>query len=244
MNMEEAPLWRLFLFLGCLSKKNVMNSIPENFDKIIGKIRKAESASGRERGACALVAVTKTQSAENLQAALAHGHRMFGENKVQEAQSHWAELKKEYPDLKLHLIGPLQTNKASDAVALFDCIETLDREKLALALEAEMKKQGRAIPCFVQVNTGEEEQKGGIAPSELGAFLDFCRHETSLQITGLMCIPPMDEPSALHFAFLKKLAMENDLPHLSMGMSSDYERAVMLGATHVRIGTLLFGARG
>ncbi len=218
-------------------------TITENFEKIRGKIRKAEKLSNREQGACALVAVTKTQTAENIKAALDFGHRLFGENKVQEAQSHWTDLKTQYADIKLHLIGPLQTNKAGDAVALFDCIETLDREKLALALDVEMKKQGRALPCFVQVNTGEEEQKGGVFPKDLSAFLDFCRRETSLNIIGLMCIPPVDEPPALHFAFLKKLAAENNLPNLSMGMSSDYERAIALGATHVRVGTSLFGAR-
>lgn len=218
-------------------------TITENFEKIGSKIRKAEKLSNREQGACALVAVTKTQTAENIKAALDFGHRLFGENKVQEAQSHWTDLKTQYADIKLHLIGPLQTNKAGDAVALFDCIETLDREKLALALDVEMKKQGRALPCFVQVNTGEEEQKGGVFPKDLSAFLDFCRRETSLNIIGLMCIPPVDEPPALHFAFLKKLAAENNLPNLSMGMSSDYERAIALGATHVRVGTSLFGAR-
>ncbi len=220
-----------------------MSDIKENFDKIIHKIRKAERMAEREEGTCALVAVTKTQSTEKLCAALSYGHRLFGENKVQEAQSHWASLKQEFPDIKLHLIGPLQSNKAGDAVEWFDCIETLDREKLAIALDAEMKKQGRNIPCYVQVNTGEESQKAGIAPKDLKGFLDFCRRETSLNITGLMCIPPADEPPALHFALLKKLAQEEILANLSMGMSADYERAIALGATHVRIGTALFGQR-
>jgi pyridoxal phosphate enzyme (YggS family) len=215
--------------------------VVENFETILKKIRKAEKAAGREEGATKLVAVTKTQSMESIRAALTFGHRLFGENKVQEAQTHWSDLKKEFPDIRLHLIGPLQTNKAGDAVALFDCIETLDREKLAVALTDEMKKQGRSLPCFIQVNTGEEDQKAGIAPAALADFLKFCRVECKLDIIGLMCIPPVDEPAALHFALLKKLAQENGLENLSMGMSGDFEKAVALGASHVRIGSALFG---
>lgn len=220
-----------------------MSDIAQNFEAILKKIRKAEKSANREQGETSLVAVTKTQSAQSLEAALAAGHRLFGENKVQEAQTHWAELKKQYPDIRLHLIGPLQTNKAADAVALFDCIETLDREKLAQALSSEMKKQGRDLPCFIQVNTGEEEQKAGIAPQALPEFLSYCKKECGLNVTGLMCIPPVDEPAALHFALLKKLGCELGLKNLSMGMSADFERGVALGATHVRVGTALFGAR-
>lgn len=219
-----------------------MNDIATNFSDIVKSMRKAERSAGREEGAVKLVAVTKTQSADALEAALATGHRLFGENKVQEAQSHWGGLKAKYPDIKLHLIGPLQTNKAKDAVALFDCIETLDREKLADALAAEMKKQGRALSCFIQVNTGEEEQKAGIAPRELTSFLDYCRN-LSLNITGLMCIPPPDEPAGLHFALLKNLADRHGLKELSMGMSGDFEKAIAAGASYVRIGTALFGSR-
>ena len=167
---------------------------------------------------------------------------MFGENKVQEAQTHWADLKAGHPDIELHLIGPLQTNKVKDAVALFDCIETLDREKLADALAAEMRKQGRALPCFVQVNTGEEEQKSGVAPRDLPGFLSYCR-ALELNVTGLMCIPPAGEPAGLHFALLKSLADRHGLKELSMGMSGDFEKAIAAGATYVRIGTALFGER-
>jgi len=220
-----------------------MMSISENFEKIKTKIRKCEKLAGREEGACALVAVSKMQSIENIQSALDSGHRLFGENKVQEAQDHWRALKSKYADLKLHLIGPLQSNKAADAVALFDCIETIDREKIAIAVSDEMQKQNRFFSCFVQVNTGEEEQKAGMSPRDLKAFLKFCKNETKLDITGLMCIPPVDVPPALHFALLKKLAMEEGLAHLSMGMSADYERAIALGATYVRVGTALFGER-
>jgi len=220
-----------------------MSDIAANFETTIKKIRRAERAAGREEGATQLVAVSKRQSIEAIRAALDCGHRLFGENKVQEAQAHWAEARKEFPDLKLHLIGPLQTNKAADAVALFDCIESVDREKLADALADEMKKQGRNLPCLIQVNTGEEEQKAGIIPKDLPAFLSYCREKCGLNIAGLMCIPPVDDAPALHFAFLKKLAAENGVEHLSMGMSGDFEKAVALGATYVRVGTALFGER-
>ena len=219
-----------------------MSTIPENFDAIRRKIRKAERTTGRPEGEVTLVAVSKTQPEEALLAALATGQRVFGENKVQEAQDHWTHLRPSYPDLRLHLIGPLQTNKVKDAVSLFDVIETLDREKLADALAAEMKKQGRSLPCLIQVNTGEEEQKAGIAPKDLKAFHDYCI-KAGLTVTGLMCIPPVDEPAGLHFALLKKYAGELNLPHLSMGMSADFEKAIPLGATHVRVGTALFGER-
>lgn len=219
-----------------------MGLITENFDAVLKQIHRAERMAGREEGSVALMAVTKTQSIDALKEALSYGHRLFGENKVQEALTHWVELKKSYSDIKLHLIGPLQTNKVKDAVTLFDCIETLDREKLADALASEMKKQDRDVPCLVQVNTGEEPQKSGIAPPDLNAFITYCKN-LGLTITGLMCVPPVDEPPALHFALLKKLAQENGLKILSMGMSSDFEKAIALGATHVRIGSALFGER-
>lgn len=192
-----------------------------------------------------LVAVTKTQPPEIIDAALKLGHRLFGENRVQESLSHWQEIRESglYSDLKLHLIGPLQTNKAAQAVAHFDLIETLDREKLAKTLGAEMQKQGRALPCFIQVNTGEEPQKGGIAPQALFDFHHFCKTECGLNITGLMCIPPAEDPPALHFALLRHSAQKLSLPHLSMGMSADFEKAIALGATHIRIGSALFGPR-
>lgn len=220
-----------------------MSEIAQNFEGVLKKIRKAEKAAGRGEGSAQLVAVTKMQGAESLEAALSFGHRLFGENRVQEARNHWLPFKGQYPDIKLHLIGPLQTNKAADAVALFDCIETLDREKLALALSGEMEKQGRRLPCLIQVNTGEEEQKAGIAPAALPDFLSFCREECGLTVTGLMCIPPADEPAALHFALLKKLAQNLALKELSMGMSADFEKAIALGATYVRVGSALFGTR-
>lgn len=220
-----------------------MSDIAENFDAVLKKIRKAERAAGREEGAVKLIAASKAQSEDALRAALACGHRLFGENRVQEAQAHWAHLRQDFPDLTLHMIGPLQTNKVADAVAFFDCIETLDREKLAAALAAEMEKQERRLPCLIQVNTGEEEQKAGISPEELPALLSYSRG-CGLEIAGLMCIPPAGDAPALHFALLKKLAAENGLEILSMGMSADFEKAVALGATYVRVGTALFGERG
>ncbi|HJS32670.1 MAG TPA: YggS family pyridoxal phosphate-dependent enzyme, partial [Alphaproteobacteria bacterium] len=170
------------------------------------------------------------------------GQRVFGENRVQEAQAKYAALKAECADLELHLIGPLQTNKVRDAVALFDVIETLDRRKLAQALATEMAKQGRQPRCFVQVNTGEEQQKAGIAPGDADAFIAECR-KLELPVEGLMCIPPQDEASALHFALLREIARRNGLARLSMGMSGDFAMAIRFGATHVRIGTAIFGER-
>ncbi len=220
-------------------------SVSDNLASLRIKISKATQVAGRTASDVRLVAVSKKQPMDKIHAALAAGQRVFGENRVQEAQEHWTEIKSSgaCADLRLHLIGPLQTNKAKDAVALFDVIETLDREKLARKLGEEIRAQGKALPCFIQVNTGAEPQKAGIAPSALDDFLDFCRAECGLNITGLMCIPPLEEPAALHFAFLKKLAGRFKLPHLSMGMSGDFEKAIALGATHIRIGTALFGVR-
>lgn len=230
-------------FWGVGEYSPVMSTIAENFDAIQKHIRRQERQAGREEGRVTLVAVSKTQSAENIAAGLAYGHRVFGENKVQEAQTHWSDLRHRYPDLCLHLIGPLQTNKVKEAVALFDVIETLDREKLAMALASEMKKQERRLPCLIQINTGEEPQKAGLAPRDVAAFHAWCRGDCGLDIHGLMCIPPLDEPPGLHFAFLKNLAQREGLSILSMGMSGDFEKAITAGATHVRIGTALFGAR-
>lgn len=190
-----------------------------------------------------LVAVSKRQPDDRIQAALAAGHRVFGENRVKEAQERWAERRDLYPDLKLHLIGPLQTNKSADAVALFDVIEVVDRPKLALSLTAEMARQERFLPCYVQVNTGEEDQKSGIWPDEADDFIVFCRIECGLDIAGLMCIPPIDEEPAMHFALLRTIAERNGLSGLSMGMSGDYEEAVRFGATSVRVGSAIFGSR-
>jgi pyridoxal phosphate enzyme (YggS family) len=218
-------------------------SIAENLKHIHSDIEKTASAWGRDSSSVNLIAVSKRQPMEKIQEALGAGHRIFGENKVQEAQEHWAALKPEYPDMRLHLIGPLQTNKAKDAVALFDMIHTVDREKLARKLGNEMKAQDKNIPCLIQVNIGEEEQKSGITPRELPDFLGFCRNECNLDIQGLMCIPPHEEPPAMFFSLLHKMASEHNLPELSMGMSADYEKAVPLDATYIRVGTAIFGER-
>ncbi|HYD17860.1 MAG TPA: YggS family pyridoxal phosphate-dependent enzyme [Patescibacteria group bacterium] len=190
-----------------------------------------------------LVAVSKTQPADRVQAVLDAGQRVFGENRVQEAQERWQPLREKFGDLRLHLIGHLQTNKAKDAVALFDVIETVDSEKLACALKNEMQKQNRRLPCFIQVNTGEEPQKGGVSPRDLEKLLRFCREEAALDISGLMCIPPADEIPDPHFALLHKLAAGFGLAGLSMGMSADFDRAIRYGATQIRVGSALFGIR-
>ncbi len=212
--------------------------------EVRARIAAAARAASRDPAAVTLVAVSKTHGAERVEELLRAGHRVFGENRVQEAQAKFPELRTRYPDLELHLIGPLQTNKARDAVALFDVIESVDRPRLAVELAREMAKQGRRPACFVQVNTGEEEQKAGVAPGEADAFIRACVEEHKLPIVGVMCIPPADEEPALHFALLAKIAARNGLKQISMGMSADYETAVRFGATHVRVGSALFGARG
>jgi pyridoxal phosphate enzyme (YggS family) len=189
-----------------------------------------------------LVAVSKTVAEDGIREALLAGQRLFGENRVQEAQAKFPQLKTDYPDLELHLIGPLQTNKVKEAVALFDVIQTLDRVKLADALAAEREKSGKCPRLFVQVNTGEEEQKAGVLPRETAALIAHAR-KLDLPVDGLMCIPPVDDDAAPHFALLLKLAREQDLANLSMGMSGDFELAVKFGATHVRVGSAIFGAR-
>ncbi len=192
-----------------------------------------------------LVAVSKRQPQEKIIESLNAGQRIFGENRVQEAYDHWNAIKdnNQYPDLKLHLIGSLQSNKSAEAVKLFDVIETVDRPKIAKSLAQEMQKQSRQLPCYIQVNTGEEPQKSGVIPADLPEFVKYCQDECGLDIVGLMCIPPADDPTAIHFAFLHKLATENNLEKLSMGMSADYEKAIDLGATSVRIGSAFFGER-
>jgi PLP dependent protein len=213
--------------------------IRERIAAISARIKAATTQAGHPT----LVAVSKVQPDERLQAALDAGQRVFGENRVQEAYEHWYHRRATYPDLKLHLIGPLQSNKAPDAVALFDVIETLDRPKLAATFQA-LAKAGHKLPTLlVQVNTGEEEQKAGVWPKDLAAFLAQCRDEFGLTIAGLMCIPPVDEEPALHFALLEKHAKRHGLTTLSMGMSDDFETAIAFGATHVRVGSALFGAR-
>ena len=207
------------------------------------RIARAARAAGRAPEDVTLIAVSKQQPWERVQALLDAGHRVFGENRVQEAQGRWADRRTEWPDLQLRLIGPLQSNKAVEAVALFDVSETLDRDSLAEALVKAIAKAGRAPELFVQVNTGEEPQKAGVAPHEVDAFLDRVRQTHGLNVSGLMCIPPADEEPAMHFALLRKIARRNGIERLSMGMSGDYETAVRFGATHVRVGSALFGAR-
>lgn len=220
----------------------IKKPIEANLNAVRKAIEKSAGRAGREAIGINLVAVSKKQPLDRIKSMLDCGHMLYGENRVQEAMERWGELKPKYPNIKLHLIGPLQTNKVKEAVSLFDVIETVDRPKLAKALAQEMKKQDKWLPCFIQVNTGEEDQKSGILPKDLSALLDECKKE-GLNIVGLMCIPPQDDPAALHFAFLQKLATEHNLPQLSMGMSSDFEKAVPLGATYVRVGTALFGER-
>ena len=207
------------------------------------RIAAAARAAGRDPASVTLVAVSKTHGTHRTRKLLDAGQRVFGENRVQEAEGKFPALKTEYPDLKLHLIGPLQTNKAREAVALFDVIQSVDRERLAGTLSKEMARSGRWPECFIQVNTGEEPQKAGVLPATLDAFVAACRDTYKLPIVGLMCIPPVDEEPALHFALLAKMAARNGLASISMGMTADYETAIRLGATHVRVGTALFGQR-
>lgn len=220
------------------------NQITQNYNEVMSRIAAAAGRAGRQTEDITLVAVSKTFGPEDIEPVLQIPHRTFGENRVQESYGKWPELKSRYPDTVLHLIGPLQTNKAREAVSLFDCIETLDREKLARTLGKEIQAAGKAPELFVQVNTGLEPQKAGIEPQELDGFIQTCRTIYDLPVTGLMCIPPVDEEPALHFALLAKLAGRNGLAKLSMGMSGDFETAIMLGATHIRVGSALFGARG
>jgi hypothetical protein len=208
---------------------------------ILARIAAAAQASGRAAEEVTLVAVSKLQPDDRVDAMLAAGQRVFGENRVQEAQVRWRE--RRLPGLKLRLIGPLQSNKAGDAVALFDAIDSLDRRKLAAALADEIQEQGRSPEVLVQVNTGEEPQKTGVIPTEADAFIKAARSEYGLPVVGLMCIPPADEEPAMHFALLAKIARRNGLSQLSMGMSEDFETAIRFGATMVRVGSALFGAR-
>lgn len=218
-------------------------SFAERLADVRRRIEAAATASGRRPDQVTLVAITKTFGPEHILPALESGLRTFGENRVQEAKGKWPALKARWPDLELHLVGPLQTNKAADAVALFDCIETLDRPKLASALAREFDRQDRRPAVFVQVNTGEEPQKAGVLPAEVDRFIAECRERHGLAIAGLMCIPPLVEGPALHFALLDKIARRNGIDKLSMGMSEDFETAIALGATHIRLGTALFGDR-
>ena len=210
--------------------------------EITTRIHKAEELAGRPNGSAQLIAVSKVQPNERVKAVLEQGHRIFGENKVQEAEGKWPDFKQQFEDVKVHLIGPLQTNKVKNAVMLFDAIHAVDRPKLARKLANEIQAQGKSPDMFIQVNTGEETQKAGVMPADADAFIKECR-DLGLPIIGLMVIPPVDEEASLHFALLRKIAQRNGLDGLSMGMSSDFERAVALGATHVRVGSAIFGAR-
>jgi PLP dependent protein len=207
------------------------------------EIALAAHSAGRAPASIELVAVTKTVPPDVIAQAIEAGQRIFGENRVQEAHAKWPTLKGRHPDMELHLIGPLQSNKVREAVALFDCVETVDRPKLARALAEEMTRTGKRPRLFVQVNTGEEPQKAGVLPTETDEFVAFCRTDLDLAIDGLMCIPPVDEEPAMHFALLAKIAARLGIKELSMGMSGDFARAIQFGATYVRVGTAIFGAR-
>lgn len=220
---------------------SVLSDIAAARAAILDRIAVAARASGRAPDSIVLTAVSKLQPDDRVEAMLAAGQRVFGENRVQEAQARWSA--RRMPDLQLRLIGPLQSNKAGDAVALFDVIESLDRPKLAAALAEEAQKQGRSPAILIQLNTGEEPQKAGVAPPEADAFIKAARETYGLPVQGLMCIPPVDEEPAMHFSLLAKVAARNGLTQLSMGMSDDFETAIRFGATHVRVGSALFGAR-
>jgi pyridoxal phosphate enzyme (YggS family) len=218
-------------------------SAEANLADIRGRIAAAEKAAGRPAGAVRLIAVSKTFDAEAIRPAIDAGQRDFGENRVQEAKAKWPVLKAAFPDVRLHLIGPLQSNKAAEAVALFDALHTIDRDRIAEAVAGEMKKQGRTLRLLVQVNTGEEPQKAGVAPADVAAFVERCRSVHGLDIDGLMCIPPVEDVAAPHFALLARMARDLGLASLSMGMSADFETAIAMGATDVRVGSAIFGGR-
>tara|TARA_B100000029_G_scaffold132543_1_gene126453 strand:- start:9881 stop:10573 length:693 start_codon:yes stop_codon:yes gene_type:complete len=211
-----------------LIKKKISNSLNED----INKKQNVE-----------IIAISKRQPIERIINALDYGHKIFGENQIQESIKKWPELKKKYKNIKLHLVGPLQSNKAKDAIALFDVIQTVDREKIAKTLKKEEENMQKKISYMIQINTGEESQKSGIFPNSADEFFQYCKEDLKLNVQGLMCIPPYNEDPAIHFAYLKKKNLEYKLPYLSMGMSNDFEKAVTFGATHIRIGTAIFGKR-
>src|SRR5262245_17630934 len=217
---------------------------PNGLSAVRAEIARACRDAGRDPAGVTLVAVSKTFAAEAIEPVMAAGHRVFGENRVQEAKAKWPPLLARHPGLELHLVGALQSNKAKEAVALFDAIHSVDRASLAEALGKESAKQGRRPLLFVEINTGAEPQKAGVLPQEADAFLAACSDRTGLVISGRMCLPPQNEAPAPHFALAAKLARRNGLKLLSMGMSADYPTAIAFGATHVRVGTAIFGARG
>lgn len=220
-----------------------MSDSAANLSDILARIAAARKKAVAPAPSTTLIAVTKTHEADAIRPVLDAGHCVFGENRVQEAMGKWPALRAAYRDIELHLIGPLQSNKTREAVETFDAIHSLDRPKLAHALKAELEKSNKSPTLFIQVNTGEEPQKAGIAPQDTAAFIALCRDELRLPVKGLMCIPPNNENPAPHFALLQKLARENGLPLLSMGMSGDFESAIKFGATHVRVGSAIFGER-
>jgi PLP dependent protein len=219
------------------------NGAVEGLRQVQESIRRAASDYGRDLSSITLVAVSKTFPAEEIEPVLAAGQRVFGENYVQEAKAKWPALRERFADVELHMIGPLQSNKAREAVELFDVIHTLDRPSLAEALAKEIARQGKKPRLLVQVNTGDEPQKGGVIPTEADAFLEACRGKYGLEIEGLMCIPPAEDPPSPHFALLNTIARRHGLAMLSMGMSADFDAAIQLGATHVRVGSAIFGSR-
>jgi pyridoxal phosphate enzyme (YggS family) len=250
--MDIIPAFRSTSFAGTsvtqLAKQErlPMENPPDpvaNLRQLENEIARVCADFDRAEGAVSLVAVSKTNPVERVEPLLVAGHRVFGENRVQEAMGKWPALRARYPDLELHLIGPLQTNKVREALQLFDVIETLDREKLAVEIAKEIQRSGRVPKLFVQINTGEEPQKAGIRPRDADAFIANCRNQYGLAIAGLMCIPPADQPPSPHFALLRAIGQRNQLTQFSMGMSADYEAAIQLGATHIRIGTAIFGQR-
>jgi len=210
---------------------------------IQSRVNAAAETAGRDPSDVTLIAVSKVQPLDRVEAVLKEGHRIFGENRVQEAAGKWPDFREKFDGIDLHLIGPLQTNKVRQALDIFDAIHSVDREKLARKLADGFAETGRALPCFIQVNTGEEPQKAGCLPTEADAFIAKCRDEFQLPVQGLMAIPPAEEEAALHFALLKKIAERNGLTGLSMGMSADFEKAISFGATHIRVGSAVFGAR-
>jgi pyridoxal phosphate enzyme (YggS family) len=221
----------------------VNDEIQGNLISITDSIDRAVADYERPAGSVQLIAVSKVQPIDRVRAAVLAGHRLFGENRVQEALARWLPLKEEFADIQVHLIGPLQTNKARDAVGFFDAIHTVDRPRLAAALAREMDRLDRRPDCFIEVNTGKEPQKAGIFPSDADQFIESCRTEYGLPVVGLMCIPPADEEPALHFALLREIAKRNGLAELSMGMSGDYQTAIGFDASLVRVGTAVFGTR-
>jgi pyridoxal phosphate enzyme (YggS family) len=221
----------------------IIETVRANLADVHAKIEQAARDADRNPADVNLIAVSKVQPPERIQAALLAGHRVYGENRVQEAEGRWPAHREHYPDLQLHLIGPLQTNKARAAIELFDVIHTLDRPRLAGTLARLFDEMGRQLPCYIEINTGSEPQKAGVLPEDADAFIKACREEYQLPVVGLMCIPPAEDVPAPHFAFLADIAKRNGLAKLSMGMSADYAQAVALGATEVRVGSAIFGER-